>query len=252
MGVSLGLFGGGGSIIALPMLVYLFHIDPDVAIVYSLLMVGSTSFFAATNHLKSGNVVSRVALQFGVASVLMVAATRYFITPALPAVFGIIAGVTIHKSVVLLLLFGTVMLLAARSMLKTAATATFDSAPASALSLAVCGTGVGLLTGLLGAGGGFLIVPTLVHFAHLDIKKAIGTSLVIIGSNALIGFFVSVWQKPQAIDWAFLGVFLALAFVGTWLGAQLSQRINSAALKPAFGWFVLVMGAYIIAKELFF
>jgi uncharacterized protein len=247
MGIILGLIGGGGSIIALPILVYLFHINPDLAVVYSLFIVGNTALFASANHVRAGNFEPKVALQFGAASVLSVIVSRYWIVPNIPAVLFEINGFEVKKSVVLLLLFAFLMLFAAVKMIFTQ-NIEHKSAAVSPQKLVFTGLGIGLLTGLIGAGGGFLIVPTLVHYANLTMKKAIGTSLLIIGVNATIGFAASALQTAN-FDWQLLFSFLAIAFIGSFLGAQLSKKISNQALKPAFGWFVLVMGVYIIIKE---
>jgi uncharacterized protein len=247
MGIILGLIGGGGSIIALPILVYLFHIEHDLAVVYSLFIVGSTAFFASANHVRAGNFEPKVARQFGAASVLSVVVSRYFIIPNIPAVLFEINGFEIKKAVVLLLLFAILMLFAAAKMIFTQNTE-HNATALSPQKLVFSGLSIGFLTGLIGAGGGFLIVPTLVHYANLPMKKAIGTSLFIIGINATIGFVASA-LKTTNFDWQLIFSFLIIAFVGTFLGAQLSKKISNQALKPAFGWFVLVMGIYIILKE---
>jgi uncharacterized protein len=249
MGISLGLIGGGGSIIALPILVYLFHINPDLAVVYSLFIVGGTALFAFANHVRAGNFEPKVALRFGAASVLSVVVSRYYIVPNIPIILATINGFEIKKSLILLLLFAVLMLFAATKMIFAQNIENTNQA-VSSQKLIVSGFSIGFLTGLIGAGGGFLIVPTLVYYANLPMKKAIGTSLLIIGINALIGFAISTLQNPT-FDWSLLISFLSIAFIGTFAGAQLSKKVSNQALKPVFGGFVLVMGIYIIIKELF-
>jgi uncharacterized protein len=250
MGIILGLIGGGGSIIALPIFVYLFHIQPDLAVVYSLFIVGNSAFFASANHVRAGNFAPKIALEFGAASVFSVVVSRYFIIPNIPAVLFEINGFEVKKAMVLLLLFAFLMLFVAIKMIFTQ---NIEQNPiaVSSQKLVFSGLGIGFLTGLIGAGGGGLIVPTLVYYANLPMKKAIGTSLVIIGANAMIGFGVSALQITD-FDWKLLFSFLAIAFIGTFIGAQLSKKISNQALKPAFGWFVLLMGIYIILKEIVF
>jgi uncharacterized membrane protein YfcA len=168
------------------------------------------------------------------------------------------AALVITKSVGLLLLFALIMVMAAYSMIKPAkksGTDTLSNAedvqPQFNYPLILAeGAIVGLVTGLVGAGGGFLIIPALVLLAKLPMKQAVGTSLMIIAAKSLIGF-VGDMRGNEVIDWSFLGVFSSIAVVGILLGSWLSKRIPGEKLKPAFGWFVLVMGTYIIIKELF-
>jgi len=252
MGTILGLIGGGGSIIALPIFVYLFGIPSDLAIVYSLLIVGSTSIFASWGHVQQKQFDSVVAVWFGAASVIAVIFSRYLIVPNLPDPLVSLAGWQLSKDLGLLLLFAGLMLLSAFKMIFSAAppVAAVD-AKLAIIPLITRGLGIGLLTGLIGAGGGFLIVPALVYYAGLPMKKAVGTSLLLIGVNSIIGFGASLSSTQQAFDWALLGTFLGLGFVGTFIGAGLAKKIPNELLKPAFGWFVLITGSYIILKELF-
>ncbi len=250
MGISLGLVGGGGSIIALPILVYLFHIQPEIAIAYSLFIVGSTSVFASINHIKQNNLDVQVALKFGISSVIAVVFTRFLIMPNIPNTLFTIGNIVIKKQVVLLLLFSTLMLIASIKMIINRQEIIKEITTTNTGSLLFTGVNVGILTGLIGAGGGFLIVPALTNKAGLTIKKAIGTSLIIIGINSLIGFTISLVHIIN-INWYLLLSILAVSFIGTIIGAQLSKQIPNNKLKPLFGWFVLVTGIYIIIKEIF-
>ncbi|MBC7722824.1 MAG: sulfite exporter TauE/SafE family protein [Pedobacter sp.] len=251
MGLSLGLVGGGGSIIALPILVYLFHIHPELAIAYSLFIVGSTSVFASANHIKQNNFDVQVAVKFGVASIIAVAITRFFIMRNIPTVLFTIGNFKIEKSIALLLLFSILMLVASIKMILDKYKIINNHPTINTKILVLNGLGVGFLTGLIGAGGGFLIVPSLVNKAGLTMKKAIGTSLIIIGTNSLIGFAISLIHIAK-INWYLLLSFLAVSFVGTIIGSHLSKKISNNKLKPIFGWFVLLTGLYIIIKELLF
>lgn len=265
MGLSLGLIGGGGSILTVPILVYLFQVDAVLATAYSLFIVGLTSLVGSVSHVRLGNVHWRTAIVFGIPSIISVFLTRSYLVPMIPdpiMTFGQDpsggAALVITKSVGLLLLFAVIMVMAAYSMIKPAKKSgdnTLEKAedvqPQFNYPLILAeGAIVGLVTGLVGAGGGFLIIPALVLLAKLPMKQAVGTSLMIIAAKSLIGF-VGDMRGNEVIDWSFLGVFSSIAVVGILLGSWLSKRIPGEKLKPAFGWFVLVMGTYIIIKELF-
>jgi len=267
MGLSLGLIGGGGSILTVPILVYLFQVDAVLATAYSLFIVGLTSLVGSVSHMRLGNIHWRTAIVFGIPSIISVFLTRSYVVPMIPDpifTFGESvnggAAFVLTKSVGLLLLFAMIMVMAAYSMIKPAKKEVVSAvnpfvagldAPAFNYPLILAeGAIVGLVTGLVGAGGGFLIIPALVLLAKLPMKKAVGTSLMIIAAKSLIGF-VGDMSGDEVIDWNFLAVFSAIAVVGILLGSWLSKRIPGEKLKPAFGWFVLVMGTYIIIKELF-
>ena len=265
MGLSLGLIGGGGSILTVPILVYLFQVDAVLATAYSLFIVGLTSLVGSFSHIKLGNVHWRTAIVFGIPSIISVFLTRSYLVPRIPdpiMTFGQDpsggAALVITKSVGLLLLFAVIMVMAAYSMIKPAKKSgdnTLEKAedvqPQFNYPLILAeGAIVGVVTGLVGAGGGFLIIPALVLLAKLPMKQAVGTSLMIIAAKSLIGF-VGDMSGDEVIDWNFLAVFSSIAVVGILLGSWLSKRIPGEKLKPAFGWFVLVMGTYIIIKELF-
>jgi len=267
MGLSLGLIGGGGSILTVPILVYLFHVDAVLATAYSLFIVGLTSLVGSVSHMRLGNIHWRTAIVFGIPSIISVFLTRSYVVPMIPDpifTFGESvnggAAFVLTKSVGLLLLFAMIMVMAAYSMIKPAKkeVASAVNPPVAELDaptfnyplILAEGAIVGLVTGLVGAGGGFLIIPALVLLAKLPMKKAVGTSLMIIAAKSLIGF-VGDMSGDEVIDWNFLAVFSAIAVVGILLGSWLSKRIPGEKLKPAFGWFVLVMGTYIIIKELF-
>jgi uncharacterized protein len=265
MGLSLGLIGGGGSILTVPILVYLFQVDAVLATAYSLFIVGLTSLVGSVSHVRLGNVHWRTAIVFGIPSIISVFLTRSYLVPRIPdpiMTFGQDpsggAALVITKSVGLLLLFAVIMVMAAYSMIKPAKKSGTDPLknaedvqPQFNYPLILAeGAIVGLVTGLVGAGGGFLIIPALVLLAKLPMKQAVGTSLMIIAAKSLIGF-VGDMRGNEVIDWSFLGVFSSIAVVGILLGSWLSKRIPGEKLKPAFGWFVLVMGTYIIIKELF-
>ena len=250
IGITLGLIGGGGSILTVPVLVYLFGLNPFLATTYSLFIVGSTSLIGSISYFKQRFVNLNTVFGFGIPSIIAVLLTRAFILPAIPTVIGSLGAFQITKEVAMLLLFALVMILAASKMIRGKAPKKQTSVEKNAFTkLIVRGSLVGAVTGLVGAGGGFLIIPALVLMSRLPMKEAIGTSLVIISINSAVGFLASMSQS--IIDWKFLLTLTSFSILGIFLGIALSKRIEGAKLKPAFGWFVLVMGIYILLKEIF-
>jgi uncharacterized membrane protein YfcA len=253
MGLSLGLIGGGGSILTVPILVYLFSIDAVLATAYSLFIVGLTSLIGSFSHMRMGNIHWLTAIVFGIPSILAVYATRAFLVPALPDPLFNLGDLAVSKALGMLILFALLMVAAAYSMIrKPKAKSTSPDAVEVTFNYPLIlaeGAVVGTITGLVGAGGGFLIIPALVLLAKLPMKQAVGTSLIIIAAKSLIGFTGDL-KGETLIDWNFLLVFSTIAVVGIIAGSLLSKRIPNEKLKPAFGWFVLVMGVYIIAREL--
>lgn len=250
IGIALGLIGGGGSILTVPVLVYLFSVDAVLATAYSLFVVGTTSAIGSFSYFSKGLVNIRTAIVFGIPSIIAVFLTRAYIVPVIPQEIFNIGNFTVTKSMLLMLLFAVLMIFASYSMIKKCKgedCLPTDTPTASTLLIIIQGMFVGLVTGLIGAGGGFLIIPALVNLLRLEFKKAIGTSLIIIALNSLFGFAISVTH--YTIDWIFLLKILALAITGVLIGSYLSKKIDGKKLKPAFGWFVLVMGIYIIIKE---
>jgi uncharacterized protein len=252
MGLTLGLIGGGGSILSVPILVYLFHVDTVLATAYSLFIVGTTALFGSAGHIAQRNVDWRIALVFGIPSIAAVFATRTWIMPTLPSVWLNVGAWVITKEIGLLLLFALLMVAAAYTMIRPNTSVARSPSSADRLNVPLVileGTAVGMLTGLVGAGGGFLIIPALVILAKLPMKKAIATSLMIIAAKSLIGFTGDL-SRGTHMDWPLLLTFTSIAVLGILLGTQLGKRIPNEQLKPAFGWFVLVMGVSMIAKEL--
>lgn len=252
MGLTLGLIGGGGSILTVPILVYLFQVDAVLATAYSLFIVGLSSAIGSVSHMRLGNIHWRTAFVFGPPSIIAVFLTRAFLVPALPDPLFSIGATEVSKSLGMLILFALLMIAAAYSMIRKPKSIATETGTAIVFNYPlILGEGllVGVITGLVGAGGGFLIIPALVLLAKLPMKLAVGTSLIIIAAKSLIGFTGDL-NGSEAIDWNFLLVFSAIAIVGILAGSVLSKRISNDKLKPAFGWFVLVMGIYIIGREL--
>lgn len=247
MGISLGLIGGGGSILTVPILVYLFGVNAELSTAYSLFIVGLTSLFGSFSHMRMGNIHWRTAIVFGIPSIISVYLTRHFLVPAIPnPVFG-----GLSKDLAILIFFAIIMVAASYSMIRKGKPKAADETEVSFNYPMILAEGliVGMVTGLVGAGGGFLIIPALVLLAKLPMKQAVGTSLIIIASKSLLGFLGDLGRGAE-IDWIFMLTFSAIAVVGIFSGAALSKKISGDKLKPAFGWFVLIMGIYIIVNSL--
>ena len=254
IGLSLGLIGGGGSILTVPVLVYLFHQDAVLSTSYSLFIVGVTSLVGALPKFRDSLVDLRTAIVFGVPSIVAVYLTRMFIVPAIPEVVWSSAGIELTKPLFFLLLFAVLMVAASVSMIRekkvsrTTADAAEDEKRIFNYPVIVIEGGVvGVLTGLVGAGGGFLIIPALVILSKLPMKMAVGTSLLIIAGKSLFGFLGDYGKYP--VDWVLLSTVTAVAVAGIFIGNTLSRKIDGAKLKKGFGWFVLVTGVYIILAE---
>ncbi|HMX80048.1 MAG TPA: sulfite exporter TauE/SafE family protein, partial [Ferruginibacter sp.] len=191
VGISLGLIGGGGSILMVPILVYVFALNPVTATSYSLFIVGSTSLVGAFNNYRKGQVSIKTALLFGLSSITTVFITRKLLMPAVPDVLGTIGRMEIKKTMLIMVLFAALMLMASVAMIrskKETESADAEKTKPAIGKLLLYGILIGLATGFLGAGGGFLIIPALVLLLNMPMKKAIGTSLLIIALNSLIGF----------------------------------------------------------------
>lgn len=253
IGVSLGLIGGGGSILTVPVLVYLFGIGPVPATAYSLFIVGSTSLVGAFPKYRQGLVNLKTALIFGAPAIAAVYATRAFLVPIIPDELFAISGFAVTKAMLMMVLFGMLMVFASISMIREKPQINGNGNGKQKFNYPLIlleGTVIGILTGLVGAGGGFLIIPALVLLSKLPMKQAVGTSLLIIAAKSLIGFFGDL--SHYQMDWKLLIIVASLAIGGIFVGNWLSHKIHGEKLKKAFGWFVLVMGIYIIVKELFF
>lgn len=254
IGISLGLIGGGGSILTVPVLVYVASVSPALATAYSLFIVGSTSLVGAFTNMTKKMVHIPTAVVFSIPSFIAVYVVRKFVIPAIPDTMFTINEMVVTKNVFIMIFFAAIMLFASISMIR-------DNKPESdnddiaqikfnyPLIIAE-GFIVGALTGFVGAGGGFLIIPALVMFAKLPMRLAIGTSLLIIAAKSLIGFMGDVQNVSAQMDWSLLSLFTLAAVVGIFIGMYLSKYIKASSLKKGFGWFVLIMAFYILIKEL--
>lgn len=249
IGVVLGLIGGGGSILTVPVLVYLLAIDAITATAYSLFVVGVSSMVGAAQNLRKKRVELRTAIVFSIPAFIAVYATRRFLVPVIPETILSSGGITIDKESGIMIFFAIIMILTAISMLKEGKERplSHEKIVYNYPLILIEGLVIGVLTGIIGAGGGFLIIPVLVLLAKLPMKKAVATSLLIVAIKSIIGFLGDV--QNLEINWSFLLVFTAISIAGIFLGIYLNRFFKGKKLKKGFGWFVLLMGIYIIWKE---
>ena len=251
IGLVMGVIGGGGSILGVPVFVYIFKIGAVTATALSLFVVGTTSLVGSFGYMKQKLVNFKTALLFGIPSILGVVFSRRLVVPNLPEIIFNKLGFVLTKDMFLLILFAILMLISSYKMINKINEEPLKKSDETNYTLLISqGLLVGILTGLIGAGGGFLIVPALVMLLGMEIKQAIGTSLLIIAMNSLLGFFSAIDKVD--INWQFLLIFTSLSVVGVFSGILISKKVNGKKLKPIFGWFILAMGIYIILKEIFF
>jgi hypothetical protein len=221
---------------------------------YSLFVVGFSSMVGAAQNMRKGLVSYKTALVFSIPSFIAVYLTRRYLVPAIPQELFTVGDFLVTKDIALMVFFAVVMLMASFAMIRPRNCVNCDEEVEQAFNYPLIlleGAVVGVVTGIVGAGGGFLIIPALVLLAKLPMKMAVGTSLLIIAAKSMGGFIGDLGAE-QPIDWHFLLIFSGLAAVGIFLGSYLSTFIPGAKLRKSFGWFVLIMGIYILSKEIFF
>ena len=251
IGISLGLFGGGGSILAVPVLAYIFSLDEKVATAYSLFIVGFAALVGGINQNRNNNVDWRTAIVFGIPSLIGVWIVRHYVIPVLPDTLFYIGDFSITRRMGMFGVFIVLMFAAAYSMLNNSVkNKESGDVNYNYPLILIEGLVIGALTGLVGAGGGFIIIPALVLLTNLDIKKAIGTSLVIIAIKSILGFFLGD-ALIMLVDWKFLIVFTTLTIMGMFLGIYIGKFINGNKLKKGFGYFVLLMAVFVLITEFF-
>jgi len=251
IGVVLGLIGGGGSILTVPVLVYLLSINPITATAYSLFIVGVTSLVGALRNIQKGLVDFKTAIIFAIPAIAAVYGTRRYLVPAIPDELFEVEKFVVTKDVAIMVFFAIIMLLASLSMMKNRNDITENTADINYNYplILIEGVVVGILTGIVGAGGGFLIIPALVLLAKLPMKQAVATSLLIIAVKSLIGFLGDV--ENLDIQWTFLLPFTLVSVIGIFIGIYINKFIDGKKLKKGFGWFVLFMAIYILIKEIY-
>ena len=249
IGLVLGILGGGGSILSIPILVYLFHIDVVLATAYSLFIVGFTSLVGTIPKYKEHLINIKTGILFSIPSILTIFATRKWVVPIIPDILWQTDSIILTQRFLVLGLFAVLMILASVSMIRGRKEIHNDNHRFRIVWVVLEGILIGALTGIVGAGGGFLIIPALVLLTGLPFKTAVGTSLFIISINSLSGFLGDVLNYQM--DWVFLLSITSLAIAGVILGNAFSKKIKAAQLRTFFGWFILVMGLWILVKELF-
>lgn len=246
IGLILGLLGGGGSILSIPILVYLFHIEAIEAAAYSLFIVGTTSLFGAIPKYREHLVSLRTAVLFGTPSVAGTFLTRKFIVHNIPEILIDGDEFLLTRRGLVLGLFAVLMVLASISMIR-GRKAEPDDDRVRPVWLIFQGVSIGCLTGLVGAGGGFLIIPALVMLTGLEFKVAVGTSLFIIAANSYSGFIGDLFNMQM--NWNLLLPITGLAMLGILIGGRLNRLVEGVILRKAFGWFTLAMGCFILIRE---
>lgn len=255
IGISLGLIGGGGSILAVPALAYLFSLDEKYATAYSLFIVGFSALVGGIKQHFKGYVDWRTAIIFGIPALVGVSAVRKYLIPIIPDVLFSFDDFDFTRRMAMFGLFAVLMIPAAFSMLKKKDHVELESEKGKKVKynyplILIEGLIVGGITGLVGAGGGFLIIPALVILANIKMKVAVGTSLIIIAVKSLIGFFIGDVFTIN-IDWVLLTSFTGISLIGIFIGSYLSNFIDGDKLKKGFGYFIFVMAAFIFYMEFF-
>lgn len=251
VGLSLGLIGGGGSILTMPILVYLFAISPVLATSYSLFIVGSAALFGVWRYHLQGLVDYRTAITFVTPSFLGTYLARHVLLPWIPSEVFQLDGFVLSKDQLIMIVFAVIMLGASISMIRprTNSAKKIHNSWKGLAQLILLGLMVGFAAGFVGAGGGFLIIPALVVFGGLAMNTAVATSLFIISANSMVAFGGDL-LAGVSIDWTFLTATTGVAALGLFAGVKFSRAVSPAVLKVSFGWFVMVMGTWIIAKQL--
>lgn len=252
MGMTLGLIGAGGSILAVPILVYFLKVSPVLSTSYSLLIVGITALFGGITYFKKGEVNIRTALSFSVPSLVAVYITRRWLLPWIPDPVLVLHHFIISKNMFVMLFFSILMAVSGFMMIKNGSSiSTKKHKEYRYPCLFIAGEGliVGILTGIVGAGGGFLIIPALVLFANLDMKLAVGNSLIIITIKSLFGFLGDI-QANVVLNYQLLSIFVLCTSFGMLFGSYWSKKVSSNLLKKVFGWFTLVLSFLIFFYEI--
>lgn len=251
VGMTLGMLGSGGSILSVPILVYVMGIEPTLATAYSLFVIGTTSLVGGIHKAKQKLVDFYKVILFGIPAILSVFVTRKILVPRIPEIIFSSDNFILTKSILIMVVFAIVMIFASVRMIKPfKEKIVVEDVQLNYFKIALMGILIGLVSGFVGAGGGFLIVPTLLFFAKTPMKMAVGTSLFIVSAQSLIGFTGDIMSN-QIIDWKLLEYFTLASIIGIFIGNFIAKKVEDEKLKTSFGWFVLAMGIYIILRELF-
>lgn len=253
MGLTLGLFGGGGSILTVPILYYFFHQNSVSATFNSLFIVGTTALVGTLLNWQKRTIDFRTAFLFAIPSFIGVYVSRSLILPSLPDTLFTVLEFTLTKSILIMVSFASLMIFSSLAMIRTKSHSDLKNLSTHKnrllIDIALKGFVVGLSTGFVGAGGGFLIVPALVFFLGLSMEKAIGTSLLIITANSFFGFFISL-SAFNNISWPLIFTISLLGIIGLLVGQRMTAKISEKNLKKAFGYFVLTIGLFILIDHI--
>lgn len=249
IGVVLGLLGGGGSILTVPIFVYILGVSPVLATSYSLFVVGFTAMVGVYKNYKKSIVDVKIGLVFAVPAFVGVFFARKFLLPKIPNEIISVSNFLFTKDIAIMLLFSVLMFVSAFFMIKGQKEINHsEEIQHKTFLLVFDGLIIGILTGIVGAGGGFLIIPALVFFTKLPMKKAVATSLMIISIKSLVGFTGDLGQLKM--DWLLLISFTAISVTGIFIGIYFNQFIPERQLKRGFGFFIIIISILIIFKEL--
>lgn len=244
VGVTLGLVGSGGSILTVPIFVYVFGVDPVLATAYSLFAIGATSIIGGVKGFIHKDVDFDKLLKFGIPSMISVFLTRKFIVPLIPDHLNLF-GHTVAQEVVLMVLFAILMLFAACAMFQEI---NIPQTNFPFITIVLKGVFVGSVTGIVGAGGGFLIIPALTNFFNLSMKKAVATSLVLIAINSILGL-LGDWRRIELFDWNLLLLYTLLTIVGIFIGFFISNKIDGMKLKRIFSMGIMAVAIFVLLTE---
>ena len=252
VGITLGLIGSGGSILSLPIFVYLFGLNPIIASAYSLFTVGITSLIGSIKNIKFKLIDFNTSLYFSLSAAISVYITRKYLINLIPEEIITIGNLLITKEKFLMLFFALLIYFAGIAMIKKRVDKSQNQRRKSKYDkvlILIEGAVVGVVTGLVGAGGGFIIIPVLVLFSKLNMKNAIATSLIIISIKSLIGFIGDI--ENHIIDWEFLIMFSLISILGIYIGQAIGLKIDGSKLKKGFGYFVIVVASCVVLKEIY-
>ncbi|MDA9849252.1 sulfite exporter TauE/SafE family protein [Flavobacteriaceae bacterium] len=252
VGITLGLIGSGGSILSLPIFVYLFGLNPVIASAYSLFTVGLTSLIGSIKNIKLKLIDINTVVYFSFSAAISVYLTRKYLIDLIPDEIATIGSLIITKEKFLMLFFSILIYFAGIAMIKKRINKSQNQRRKSKYDKGLIlleGTFVGFITGLVGAGGGFIIIPVLVLFSKLNMKNAIATSLVIISIKSLIGFIGDI--ENHVIDWVFLLKFSLISIIGIYLGQAIGLKIDGSKLKKSFGYFIIIVASCVIILEIY-
>jgi uncharacterized membrane protein YfcA len=252
VGITLGLIGSGGSILSLPIFVYLFGLNPIIASAYSLFTVGITSLIGSIKNIKLKLIDINTSLYFSLSAAITVYITRKYLINLIPEEIITVGNLLITKEKFLMLFFALLIYFSGIAMIKKRVDKSQNQRRKSKYDkvlILIEGAVVGVVTGLVGAGGGFIIIPVLVLFSKLNMKNAIATSLVIISIKSLIGFIGDI--ENHIIDWEFLIMFSLISILGIYIGQAIGLKIDGSKLKKGFGYFVIVVASCVVLKEIY-